>query len=81
MNEVKNHLERPVHPISKLIAKFHAVFSKNFSNLVETNSVESKQELMDRIKLKGDNFITRVIESVKSFQAAVFDGLIYLYDP
>jgi hypothetical protein len=36
---------------------------------------------MDRIRKQGDNFIMRVIESVKSFEAAVFDSLIYLYDP
>jgi len=37
--------------------------------------------LMDRIKKQGDNFIMRVIDSVKQFEAAVFDSLIYLYDP
>lgn len=81
LNEVRNHLERPAHPISRLIAKFHSSFGKAFSNLVETNTADSKQELMDRIRKQGDNFINRVIESVKTFEAAVFDSLIYLYDP
>jgi hypothetical protein len=81
LNEVKNHLEKPMHPIAKLITRFNIAFTKTFSNLVETSTAESKQELMDRIKKQGDNFIMRVIDSVKQFEAAVFDSLIYLYDP
>jgi len=40
--EVKTHLDKPVHPISKLIDKFNKAFTNNFSNLVETSSAESK---------------------------------------
>ena len=63
--EVTNHLARRTHPINMLIAKFHAAFSKHFSEFVETDTADSKQELMERIKRQGDSFITRVFESIK----------------
>jgi hypothetical protein len=79
--EVKSHLDKPVHPISKLIAKFNKAFSHNFSDLVETSSAESKQILMDRIRKKGEDFCKKIFENVKSFQIAMFDSLVCLYDP
>ena len=36
---------------------------------------------MDRIRKKGDDFCKRVFENVKSFQIAIFDSLVCLYDP
>lgn len=36
---------------------------------------------MDRIRKKGEDFCKRVFENVKNFQAAIFDSLVYLYDP
>jgi len=81
LNEVKNHLQKPKHPITRFINKFKNVFSETYSNLVETTTANSKHELMDRIRKKGEDFSARVFESVKHFQAAVFDSLIYLYDP
>ena len=36
---------------------------------------------MDRIKSKGDDFCTRIFENVKSFQAAIFETIIWFYDP
>jgi len=81
LNEVKNHLEKPMHPIAKLITRFNSAFTKAFSNLVETTSVESEQALMDHIKKQGDNFIMRVIESVKEFKEAIFNSCMNLYDP
>ena len=65
LKEVKNHLEKPMHPIAKLITRFNSAFTKAFSNLIETTSAESEQALMDHIKQQGDKFITQVIESVK----------------
>lgn len=74
--EVKGHLDKPVHPITRLIEKFNKAFSSNFSNLVETSSSESKQLLMDRIRKKGEDFCQRVFANVKSFQNAIFDSLV-----
>lgn len=36
---------------------------------------------MNRIRKKGEDFIKRVFENVKNFQAAIFDSLVYFYDP
>ena len=78
---MRSHLDKPKHPITRIVNKFRNTFSKNYSCLVETSTASSKHELMDRIKKKGENFCARVFESVKYFHAAVFDSLIYMYDP
>jgi hypothetical protein len=67
LSEVRSHLEKPLHPVVRLINSFVTLFSKAYSQYVETNSAGSKQELMDRIRKQGDDFVQRVFDNVKLF--------------